>query len=488
MVDVSDDGGAAGGPQEADLVILGAGSTAFAAALKAAELGATVVMTESRTIGGTCVNRGCLPSKNLIEAARLFHDAHRPRYPGLLPKGMGLDFAALVAQKDEVVERYRERKYQRLIRDDHTIRVVPGHAEFLDATTVRVGARRLRAGRFVVATGSRPALPPVEGLHQVPYLTSDLLTAGEGQALTELPRSLIVIGGGYVALELGQMFHRFGSEVTLLVRGPALLPGCEPAIGESLLRLLRDEGLRVRLRATPERVRRDGAGVAVTATTEGVSRELRAERLLVATGRAPNTAHLGLERVGVATDAGGWIKVDDELRTTAPHIWAAGDVIGRHAGSQLATPVGAHDGATIAHNAIAGEHRKAEHRVIPRVVFTDPPVATVGLTEAEAQQRGIDCRCQEVTMDLVPRAGAVRDTRGVVKMVAERGSGTVLGVSMVGPGAAEVIHEAAMGLHLGATVDDFVRLVHVYPTMAEALKLVAIAFSRDPARLSCCAA
>ena len=470
-----------------DLVILGSGATAFGVSLRASELGASVAMVEERTVGGTCVNRGCLPSKNLIEAARLFHDAHQPRYPGLLPKGMGLDFPALIRQKDDVVEYYRDHKYTSIVGGERNITIVEGHGEFIDSQTVRVGDRRLRAGKFVVATGSRPSAPPIEGLADVPYLTSDLLTVGEGLELTELPRSLIVIGSGYIALELGQLFHRFGTEVTLLERGPAILKHYEPVVGETLAAILRDEGLNVRLNATTQRVRSDGTAVVVGIVQNGVERELRAEKLLVATGRAPNTDNVGLDRVGVETDERGWVKVDGEFRTTAPHIWAAGDVIGWHTGSQLATPVGVHDGAAVAHNAIHGERRTADHRVIPRVIFTDPQVAVVGLTEQEAEAQSIDCRCQEVPIELVPRAGAIRDTRGVIKMVAERATGKVLGVSMVGRDAGEVIHEAAMGLRFGATIDDFIDLVHVYPTMAEALKIVAIAFYKDPAKLSCCA-
>jgi mercuric reductase len=470
-----------------DIIVLGSGATAFGVALRASELGASVAMTEARTIGGTCVNRGCLPSKNLIEAARLFHDAHQPRYPGLLPRGMGLDFAALVRQKDEVVEYYRDHKYTSIIGPERNITIIEGHASFLDEHTVQVGERRLTADRFVIATGSRPNVPPIEGLDDVPYLTSDLLTVGEGLELTELPKSLIVIGSGYIALELGQMLHRFGSEVTLLERGPAILRGYEPVIGETLLQILRDEGLGVRTNATTKRVRRDGDGVVVTIVHHGMERELRAEQLLVATGRIPNTEELGLDKVGVETDERGWIRVDGELRTTSPTIWAAGDVIGLHTGSQMATPVGVHDGATIAHNAIGGEHRTADHRVIPRVIFTDPQLAVVGITEAQAEAQGIDCRCQEVPMEFVPRAGAIHDTRGVIKMVAERATGRVLGVSMLGRDAGEVIHEAAMGMRFGATIDDFIDLVHVYPTMAEALKIAAIAFYKDPATLSCCA-
>jgi mercuric reductase len=475
-------------PEHFNLVILGSGSTAFAAALRAAELGKTAVMTEERTLGGTCVNRGCLPSKNLIEAARLVWEAAHPRYPGLRPAQIEIDFRALVQQKDAVVHEYRDRKYASIVAErGMAISVVTGHAAFVDPRTVRVDGRLLTGDQFLIATGSRPVLPPVEGLDRVPYLTSDLLTADEPQELFELPPSLIIVGGGYIALELGQMFRRLGSAVTILERGPVILRDHEPVVGETLAALLRAEGIDLRTNAQARRVRQEQGEVVVTATVAGIEVELRAARLLVATGRIPNTDAIGLEQAGVARDAQGFVVVDEELRTSVPWIWAAGDVIGRHTGSQMATPVGAHDGAIAAENALGGRRRRVDHRVIPRTIFTDPQVATVGLTEAEALRRGHRCWCVTLPVSLVPRAGAVRDPRGVVKLVADANTNRVLGVSLVMRDAGEVIHEAAMALRFGAAVDDFIDLVHVYPTMAEALKLAAIARYKDPAKLSCCA-
>lgn len=470
-----------------DLVILGSGSTALAAALRVQELGRTVAMTESRTLGGTCVNRGCLPSKNLIEAARIYREAVHPRFPGLRSRGVDLDFAALVAQKDELISDYREKKYRAIVRDSDRIRVYEGHARFAPDGTVEVDGRKLRGQHYLIATGSRPAMPPVEGLDRVPFLTSDLLTSGEAEELRELPGSLVILGGGYIALELGQMFARFGVEVTLLERSRRVLPAYEPEVSLAVTKFLTEEGVRVVTDVTPRTVRQVGDRVEVLADRGGHPFAARAERLLVAAGRVPNTDRLGLEHVGARTDDRGFVIVDEYLRTTASNAWAAGDVIGRHTDAHMATPVGAHDGVLVAMNAFSGELRKVNHTVIPRTIFTDPQVATVGLTEAEAHARGHRCVCSSVPMDLVPRAGAVRDTRGVVKMVLDADTQRVLGVSMVGRDAGEVIHEAAMAMRFGATVHDFIDMVHVYPTMAEALKTVALSFFKDPGRLSCCA-
>lgn len=470
-----------------DLLILGSGSTAFAAALTAQELGKTALMTEERSTGGTCVNRGCLPSKNLIEAAKLLHDARHPRYPGLAGCELKLDFAALIAQKDDLVHHYRRRKYESLI--EGRIQIEHGHAEFADAHTVEIEGRRRSGDVVMIATGSRPVVLDIEGLADVPYLTSDLLTVDESQELRELPESLLIVGGGYIALELGQTFQRFGTKVTILERNEQLLArGYEPEIGRVIGRALSDEGLEIVTSAVVKSVRRDGSGIIAVASVAGEEKEFRAQRLLVATGRRPNSDRIAIERSGVAVNDRGEIEVDEFLRTDVPHIFAAGDVVGHEQQSQLATPVGSQDGGIAARNALAGRRpRPVDHRVIPRVIFTDPQIATVGMTEQQATAAGHDCWCNAVPMSLVPRAGAIRDTRGVVKMVADAGTDEVLGVAMIGANAGEVIHEAAMALRFRAKLQDFIDLLHVYPTMAEALKIVALSRYKNPEKLSCCA-
>lgn len=474
--------------EQFDLVILGSGSTAFAAALRAAERGKTAAMTEVRTLGGTCVNRGCLPSKNLIEAAKILYDSKNPRYPGLSPTSMSLDFRALIEQKDAVIEDYREKKYQSTISDSKSIRVFEGAARFSGHNEVTVNGQVLSAPRFLVATGSSPSVPEVPGLSETPYLTSDLLTSHEDMELTELPESLIIIGGGYIALELGQMFSRFGTSVAILERGERILSLYEPEIAESVADVFREEGISVYTKAKVSRVHGDERQVVVTLQVGGRQRELKAAKLLVAAGRKPNTEHLGLELPGVELDERGFVKVNDELRTSAEHVYAAGDIIGSYTESQMATPVGAQDGGIAAENALNGKGiRKVNHTVIPRAIFTDPQVGVVGFSDEEANSRGYECACRVIPMSLVPRAGAVRETRGVLKMVADHKTRKVLGVSMHGMNAAEVIHEAAMGLRFGASIDDFAGMLHVYPTMSEALKIAALSYTKDVSKMSCCA-
>lgn len=470
-----------------DLVILGSGSTAFAAALRARELGKTSVMTEERTVGGTCVNRGCLPSKNLIEAAKIVHDARHPRYPGLTPAKIDIDFRKLVEQKDDVIHGYRKKKYESLV--DGQITIKEGHVQFVDHHSVQVGEERLTGDKILIATGSRPVIPEIDGLRDVPFLTSDLLTNDEPMEMRELPPSLIILGGGYIALELGQMFRRFGVEVTILERNNQLLAhGYEPAVGKTIGEVFEKEGIRVLTNTSVRSVRQDGKEIVVTTQANDKTRELRAEKLLVSTGRRPNSDKIDIEKSGVALGRHGEVHVDEFLRTNISHIFAAGDVIGRETGSQMATPVGSHDGGIAAQNAFTVDERhRVDHRVIPRTIFTDPQIAIVGMTEEEAQAAGQECWCSTVPMSLVPRAGAIRDTAGIIKMVADDITEEVLGVSMVGNSAGEVIHEAAMAMRFHAKIHDFIDMLHVYPTMAEALKIVAISRFKDPAKLSCCA-
>jgi mercuric reductase len=321
----------------------------------------------------------------------------------------------------------------------------------------------------------------------VDYLTSDLLDADEAVRLTELPESLILIGGGYVAVELAQMFSRLGSRVTLAQRSNRLLTGYEPELGETLKRVFATEGIEVLTETRGERAWGDEREVCLDIVRSDERRTLRAERLLVATGRIPNTEDLALHRAGVRTDEDGFVVVDAELRTSQPNIWAAGDVIGRQHGSQMATPVGARQGRIVAENAFAEAHRKFDGTLVPRAIFTDPPIGIVGLTEAEVKAKHYPAVSATTPIEYVPRAGAIHKTEGFVKFIASTIDERVLGVHVIGESAPEIIHEAAMGMRFRATLPDFIDLIHVYPTMSEALKIGAQAFSRDVSKLSCCA-
>ena len=462
-------------PQHFDLLILGGGSAAYAAARVAADAGRTVGLIEQRSPGGTCPNHGCVPSKMFIEAAETVHLARFPRFDSVPSRpDLPFDFAKLVAQKDEQVLEHRKHY------DDPkqpAVHLFRGHGTFTGDRTIAIdGGPTLTGDRVLIATGARPVVPDIDGLADVPYLTSDLLAAAEPGEMRHVPPSLLTVGGGYIGLESGQTFHRFGSRVTVLVRGEQVLGDAyEPDVRACLTRSLRHEGLTILTRAELTRVRRGGEGVVADVTVDGRPQTVRAAGLMLAVGRRPNTDGIGLERIGVRLTGDGEVAVDAGMRTSVAHVYAAGDPVGRQHGGQEATPVSNEEGHVAAHNALGlGPVRTVDHAVVPRVIFTDPQVATVGLTEAAARSAGHDVWAGQIPMSNVARPNLMRQADGLCKMVADRRTRRVLGVSLVGPQVGEVIHEAAMGLRFKATVDDFAELIHVFPAVAEALKIVAV--------------
>ncbi|MDI3317230.1 MAG: mercury(II) reductase [Bacillota bacterium] len=468
-----------------DLVVLGSGGAAFAAAIRASEAGARVAMVERGTVGGTCVNVGCVPSKALLRAAEVYHLAAHPPFAGLRTRAEGVDVGALVAGKDALVSRMRREKYTDLI-EAYGWELVAGEASFRDGERVVVrgpeGERVLEADRFLVATGARPAVPPVPGLEEAGFLTST-----EVLALDRLPRSVVVLGAGYVALELGQLLRRLGAEVTLMQRGPRLLRDQEPEIGEALRRVLEGEGIRVRTGVQPVRVERTGAGRLVryrpAGTGPAAEGAVEAEEVLVATGRLPHTEPLALARAGVALGPRGGVQVDGGLRSSNPAIYAAGDVTG---GPQYVY-VAAHEGRLAAENALGLAHREVDLSVLPSVIFTDPSVASVGLTEAAARQAGYDVRTAVLPLEAIPRALVNRATTGLYKLVADASSGRLLGAHLLAEEAGEVIYAASLAVRFGLTVADLTDGLAPYLTMAEGLRLAALAFDKEVNLLSCCA-
>ncbi len=457
-----------------NLAILGSGSAAFAAALKASEYGAKVLLTEFDEIGGTCVNRGCIPTKNLIHASLIYRNAVKG-FPGI-DAIASIDFASLIALKDELVAELRHAKYISVAESDENIDLIKGRAYFTSPSEIKVNGERYQAEKFIIATGARPAIPPIKGLEEAGYLTSRTILQ-----LDELPESLIIIGGGYIALEIGQLFSRFGSDITIIERGQRILSRAEPVISEHLQKYMGEDGITIYTSASISEVRRGGEEKEVVVRVDDQTLMLKAQHILVATGRRANTENLGLEKAGVETDGRGFIKVDEELKAAA-NVWAAGDVIGE----PMATPVAAKEGIAAAENAIAGKRKTVDYNAIPRAIFTHPEVGMVGMTEEEAE-KSFTCACRTLFMKDVPKARAIRETRGVVKMVADARTKRIIGVHMLGERAADVIHEAALAIKHGMTVDDIMDMVHVYPTMSEAIKMVAQTFYKDVTKLSCCA-
>lgn len=460
-----------------DLAVIGAGSAGFSAAITAAEQGAHVALIGHGTIGGTCVNIGCVPSKTLIRAMESLHHARAAsRFAGIQAEGHVQDWRAVVRHKDELVATLRQAKYVDLLPSYNTITYLEGRAR-LTEEGLAINGSLIQAGKVIIATGASPSLPPIPGMDTVPYLTST-----SALELERLPGSLLVIGGGYVGCELGQMFARAGAKVTIACRS-RLLPGAEPEISAALTRYLEAEGIVVRGRLSYRDIRHGPDGIALSTLSDGAAETIRAEQLLVATGRRPNTDSMGLEEAGVEFLPNGAIKVDDWMRTTKPSVYAAGDVTGRDEFVYMA----AYGARIAAENALNGDSKGYDATAMPAVVFTDPQVASVGVTEAEAGRQGFDVRTSVLPLEHVPRALAARDTRGLIKLIAEAGTGKLLGAHILAPEGADSIQTAALAIKCGFTVEQLAETIFPYLTTVEGLKLAAQTFAKDVAKLSCCA-
>ena len=461
-----------------DLAIIGNGSAAFSAAITAAELGAQVAVVGDGTIGGTCVNVGCVPSKAMIRATEALHHANAAssKFAGVEASGKVVDWAALVQQKDDLVTSLREAKYADVLPSYNNIAYIQGRAK-LAAGGVHVDGKIIAANKVLIATGTRPSVPAIAGMPNVPYLTST--TALE---MTELPKSLLVLGGGYIGAELAQMLARAGVAVTLIFRS-RLLPEAEPEIGEALAGYLMQEGVQVLGGVSYRDVRQTAEGIALSVEHDGQSRTLEAERILITTGRTPNSEGLDLAELGVEVSPAGAIVIDDRMRTTREGVYAAGDVTGQDQFVYMA----AYGAKLAVKNALNSDSLAYDNRAMPAVVFTDPQVGSVGLTEAGARAAGYQVRTSILTLDNLPRALAARDTRGLIKLVADGASRKLLGAHILAPEGADSIQTAAMAIRCGLTIDDLADAIFPYLTTVEGLKLAAQTFDRDVSKLSCCA-
>ncbi len=461
------------------LVIIGGGSAAFSAAIHASELGAHVTIINDRLpIGGTCVNVGCVPSKNLIRAAEANFRANHHPFAGISSESNVTDFKAVMDQKRSLVAELRQEKYVNVVAPLPDVRIIEGRARLTSPNTVEVNGEEIAASHILIASGVSPAIPNVPGLAESGYLTNETLFE-----LNELPESLIVLGGRYVALESAQMFARFGSKVTVLQRSERILPTEHPDVTDALTGYLRDEGLEIVTGSRLERVFREGNEVIVEARVDGELQTFRATHLLAATGRTPNTKNMGLEAAGVAVDEKGFLKVDAYLQTSAPNIFGAGDVIGAHQFVYTA----AYEGKLAAANALGDAPASRDYSALPWVVFTDPQVAGVGLDERQAREQGIEAETAVLPLEHVPRALAARDTRGFVKLIRDRQTDRLIGARILAHEGSELLMEAAMAIKFGVNVADIVSMFHPYLTLSEGIKLAAITFNKEVGALSCCA-
>jgi mercuric reductase len=470
------------GRRDYDLLVVGTGGAGTAAAIRASELGASVAIVEgAEVVGGTCVNVGCIPSKYLIEAAQHYHTA-RTAFPGIQPCEPELAWAEVLRQKREIVASLRQEKYLDVLASYEGVTLLRGRARLLGDGRIRVGDEELTARKIILATGTSPAMPSIPGLAESGALDSTTV-----MELETLPASLLVIGAGSIGLELGQAFARFGVKVIVVEALERILPTEDPELSTTLRNALEAEGIEIHTSVQVTEIARQEDGYLLRVREGSMAGEFRAQQVLVATGRKPNADELGLEAAGVERDERGFIRVDEYMRTSNPGVFAAGDVTGGPGYVYVA----AYQGGIAAQAALAevsGEEAiPADLSTTPGVTFTDPQVASVGMTEAGARAAGLHPKITSIPLEVLPRAIVSHRRQGVIKLVADSASDRLLGAHIVAPNAGDLIGEAALAIRFGMRVQELVSTLHPYLTWAEGIRLAGQTFTKDVAKLSCCA-
>ena len=462
-----------------DLIIIGGGAGAFAAAIKANELGAKAALINGGLpLGGTCVNVGCVPSKTLLHAAELLHTAKHHNVPGIEFAVNQADFATVVADEMALVEQLREKKYEQVLQGLSNVTFIKGRATFISPRKVTVGEQELETDKFIIATGSTAIVPQVEGLVEAGYITHV-----EAMALKTVPSRLVVIGAGAVGLELAQMYSRFGSQVTILQRAASILPTAELELTQKLHQILEDEGIKIETSVRVTKVVTIDDVKTVFYHSKTGEKSVVVDQILVAAGKLPNTSSLNLEAAGVVVDEKHKIRTLITLQTSQPRIFAVGDVTNLPV--RLETTAG-REGTYATENALTGTNKSINYDAVPQTVFTDPQLASVGYTEDKQMEEFQACACRTVTFDKLPKALITRRTEGAIKMAIHPQSQVIMGVHILAPNAGDLIAQAMVMIKNKNTIDDAVDTLPVFPTMSEAIKLVAMSFTQDLSKLSCC--
>ena len=466
-------------PQTFDLIIIGGGSAAFSAAIKAESLSlSTLMVNGGLDFGGTCVNVGCVPSKNLIRAAETAYHASHSNFDGIKLRGAEIDFAQIIKDKKKLVATLQEKKYMDVVSDFENLTLLKGWAKFKDNKTIEVADKEYKGLKFLIATGAATSVPPIEGLKNIPYLTNVTLFD-----LEEQPKSMIVLGGGYIALEIAQAYHRLGTKVTLLQRSQHVLSKLTPDISDEILKHLRSEGLNIETGINFKSVTYENGRVKVHVEKLGETNLFKAEKLVVATGTEPNTSQLGLTNIDLELTQSGHIAVNEKMETNLSNIYAAGDV----ANTPAFVYTAAFEGKIAVENAFLGTDNKADYSSLPWVVFTDPQIAGAGLDEVQEEIKGIPFEVSKLELKDIPRAIAANDTRGFIKLIRNTETDKLIGARVVAPEGGELIQQLSMAIKYGITVKDLADDLYPYLTLGEGIKLAAITFGKDVSKLSCCA-
>jgi pyruvate/2-oxoglutarate dehydrogenase complex dihydrolipoamide dehydrogenase (E3) component len=454
-----------------DAIIIGSGQGGKPLATDLARAGWNTVLIEREHVGGTCINVGCTPTKTMVASARVAYLARRAGDYGIRVPSVSVDLAAVRARKRAIVERFRNYITDKLQHTEN-LSLLFGSASFVDSTTVDVklndgGTRRLSARKIVINTGGRPLVPQIPGLASVPYLDSTSV-----MELQDLPRHLVVIGGGYIGLEFGQMYRRFGSEVTIVQRGTRLVEREDPDISDAVRKILEEDGIRIDTKAAVERIERDDTGnISVHYECEGCARSVTGSHILIAIGRQPNTESLNLHAAGVAIDKSGFVVVDSTLQTAAPGIYALGDV----KGGPAFTHISYDDYRIVRDRWLRNVDARLDGRLVPNTTFIDPQLAQVGLNETEARKRGLDIRVAKMGMNGIARALELDESRGVIKVIVDAKTERILGCTVLGIEGGEIMAMLQIAMMGKLPYTALKEAIFAHPTLAEGLNNVFLA-------------
>ena len=469
-------------PKQFDLIIIGGGSAAFSAAIKAESLGLTTLMVNGGLdFGGTCVNVGCVPSKNLIRAAETAYHGTHSNFTGIKPKGVEIDFAQVIRDKKRLVATLQEKKYMDVVSDFQNLKMVTGWAEFKDNKTIIVdGKTEYSALKFIIATGATTNIPNIEGLNEIGYMTNVSLFN-----LEEKPESITIMGAGYIGLEIAMAYNRLGVKVRIIEFTDRVLRTQTSDISEALETQMRKEGIEILPNFRAVKFEKQGSDTIIHCKCpDGSFTEIIEKgKVVVASGTKPNTQKLGLQNIGIELRKTGHILVNEKMETNLPNIYAVGDVTNTPAFVYTA----AFEGKIAVENAFTGAENKADYSSLPWVVFTDPQVAGAGLDEAQAEAQNIQFEVSKIELKDVPRAIAANDTRGFIKLIRNTETDKLIGARVVAPEGGELIQQLSMAIKYGITVKDLAEGFYPYLTLGEGIKLAAITFGKDIAKLSCCA-
>ena len=462
-----------------DLIIVGGGAGAFAAAIKANELNAkTAMINKGLPLGGTCVNVGCVPSKTLLYAGEVLHLAEHHGIPGIELEVKNFNFQKVVADELALVEKMRQEKYEGVLKNLENVKLIEGRAKFVSETEVEVNGERLTADKFIIASGSTANVPPIEGIKEAGYITHI-----EALKLDRQPKELVVIGGGVLALEFAQLFTRFGIKVTMLHRSDAIFRAGDKDWVKRLIEVFSKEGIVVKTNAPIKSDRKEGNKKVITYEIDGKQEKISCDEILLAAGKTANTGGLGLEQAKVEVSSGKSIIVNENFQTKNPNVFAVGDVAALPL--RLETTAG-REGTLAAENALKNTKNIIDYDTVPYTIFTDPQLAGVGLTEDEQMKRMKTCACRTVSFEHVPKAAILRRTEGLISMSIHPETSEIMGVHILSPLASELIAEAMMLVKNKNTIDDVINSLPMFPTLSEAIKLVAVSFRKDISKLSCC--